>query len=295
MRAFSVKRAFLFLLAGATLLFGAVENDVALNRQKISALNSNLAELQESFEGVRSLMTSLNSQVKTLNARMSELENSLKFTNKRLDSDLTKVVETSKILTKSVNVTDSNVAIMSKNIAELRRGTNSAINLQNRNINILGAQINSLNALVASLNSTVQQANVERVLNADPEFAAIDSAKILSSAEVLRVANEAFEAKNFIKARELYQKVVSESPFFVNFRLGEVAFFNKEYLTAISYYQKSLRENAKSEFMPTLLYHTAVSFEKVGQTADAYRFYTTLKTRFPESVEAQNSPNLSVK
>jgi len=39
------------------------------------------------------------------------------------------------------------------------------------------------------------------------------------------------------------------------------------------------------------LYHTAISFDKIGDTQSANRFYKALKVGYPDSKEAKAAPN----
>ncbi len=57
-------------------------------------------------------------------------------------------------------------------------------------------------------------------------------------------------------------------------------------------YQKSQAPNSKdTDYMAKLLYHTAISFDKVGDTARANGFYQALKAQYPQSAEAKAAPN----
>ena len=42
--------------------------------------------------------------------------------------------------------------------------------------------------------------------------------------------------------------------------------------------------------MPRLLYHTAISLDKVGQPSEANKFYSALKKAYPDSPEAKAAP-----
>ena len=43
-------------------------------------------------------------------------------------------------------------------------------------------------------------------------------------------------------------------------------------------------------YMPKLLYHTAISFDKIGDTKNANKFYNALRQAYPDSKEAKASP-----
>ncbi|EAL3833094.1 hypothetical protein EJU97_07570, partial [Campylobacter upsaliensis] len=65
----------------------------------------------------------------------------------------------------------------------------------------------------------------------------------------------------------------------------------QNYNNAIVYYKKSSSISTKGDYFPKLLYHTAISLDKVGDTKSANGFYKALKTNYPNTPEAKASPN----
>jgi TolA-binding protein len=79
-----------------------------------------------------------------------------------------------------------------------------------------------------------------------------------------------------------------------NYYLGEIWYYRKDYAKAISYFKKSALLYDKADWMPKLLLHSAISFEKTGDFKNAASFYETLMTNYPESKEAKSADkNLS--
>ena len=114
-----------------------------------------------------------------------------------------------------------------------------------------------------------------------------------SSTEILKEADELYKNKKYTDAKELYStlKTAKFQPAKVNFMLGEIAYFEQDYNTALSHYKTSLNLSDTSEFMPKLLYHSAISLDKIGDTKNANKFYSYLKSKFPNSKEANAAPN----
>lgn len=48
--------------------------------------------------------------------------------------------------------------------------------------------------------------------------------------------------------------------------------------------------STKGDYFPKLLYHTAISLDKIGDPKTANGFYKALKTNYPNSPEAKASP-----
>ena len=61
----------------------------------------------------------------------------------------------------------------------------------------------------------------------------------------------------------------------------------KKYDVAISHFKKSAMLNDKAAYMPTLLLHSAISFENVKDKDNAKNFYNTLVGLYPDSEESK--------
>lgn len=76
-----------------------------------------------------------------------------------------------------------------------------------------------------------------------------------------------------------------------NYYLGEIAYKKEQWRTAIKHYKISIDLYDKADYIPKLLYHTAISFDKIGEPSNANPFYNALKTNYPNSKEAKAAPN----
>ena len=118
------------------------------------------------------------------------------------------------------------------------------------------------------------------------------SAKELSakdSATLNKDADDLLEKKSYPEAQTLYTELLHRNykPAKTNFSLGEAAFNQKAYSTAIEHYKASISASDKAAYTPTLLYHTGASFEKLGKIKEAQGFYKALKEGYPNSPEAK--------
>lgn len=90
-------------------------------------------------------------------------------------------------------------------------------------------------------------------------------------AQAVRLYNK----KEYSKAKVIFKKLdkqsFKEAP--SNYYLGEIAYFTKRYEDAIYYFKKSAKLYPKASYMHTLLLHTAISLEKIGQKQEAIKFY----------------------
>jgi TolA-binding protein len=118
------------------------------------------------------------------------------------------------------------------------------------------------------------------------------SAKELSgkdSATLLKEADALYDKKSYSDAEVYYKELLNRNykPAKVNFTLGEIAYSKKSYSSAIEHYKASIALFDKASYIPTLLYHTGSSFEKLGKNKDAQNFYKALKENYPTSPEAK--------
>lgn len=118
------------------------------------------------------------------------------------------------------------------------------------------------------------------------------SAKELStkdSATLLKDADEYYDKKSYTEAQTLYKELLNRNykPAKINYNLGEIAYSQKSYSSAIEHYKASIALFDKAAYTPTLLYHTGSSFEKLGKLKEAQGFYKALKDSYPDSPEAK--------
>ncbi|ATB68747.1 TPR repeat containing periplasmic protein [Sulfurospirillum diekertiae] len=125
-----------------------------------------------------------------------------------------------------------------------------------------------------------------------PPATKVISAKELStkdSATLTKEADDLLDKKSYSEAQALYTELLHRNykPAKTNFSLGEAAYNQKAYSTAIEHYKASITASDKAAYTPALLYHTGVSFEKLGKAKEAQGFYKALKDGYPDSPEAK--------
>ena len=113
----------------------------------------------------------------------------------------------------------------------------------------------------------------------------------LTAEDKVKLLNDAksdFDAKNYNSAIPKYEKLVEVNykPAESNFYLGEMWYIRKKYDLAISHFKKSAVLYDKAAYMPTLLLHSAISFENTKDKDNAKNFYSTLIDLYPSSSEA---------
>lgn len=251
--------------------YGLTQNEKLL-KEKLDTLNGNFLQVNSSLdstnervEGLQSTLEGINSQYSETNTRLNEFEQNLNTLNEEF-----------------------------KKISAQLRAT------RNENKQIKQA-LNELTQLIsASIGKDIMEQNATTPSFKDSNTTAVAKKdepawKRKESIEILNTALKEFEKKESLdSAKEKFEFLITRryKPARANFYLGEIEYKQQNYSGAIVLYQKSVALYSKdTDYMAKLLYHTAISFDKVGDTARANGFYQALKAQYPQSAEAKAAPN----
>ena len=180
-------------------------------------------------------------------------------------------------------ISDSGVSLTS-----LKAYVDETRDIQDKNYKNITAALNKLGAIMdKNAAQPKQNANPKQQNKPTSNFSGKSDKDILADGVKLLNSGNSTEAAEYFEYlnKKGYKTGAS------NYYLGEVAYSQKSYSTAIQYYKKSIQSEDKADYTPKLLYHTAISFDKIGDTQSANRFYKALKVGYPDSKEAKASPN----
>lgn len=109
--------------------------------------------------------------------------------------------------------------------------------------------------------------------------------------ELMQEARDLFKKDYFTQAIPILEYLVSKRyrPAECNYYLGEINYYRKNYQTALDHFKKSMLLYDKAKYIPKLLLHSAISFENIGDTQNAQKFYQTLVSVYPDSTEAKQA------
>ncbi|MBQ9291768.1 MAG: hypothetical protein IJ211_00705 [Campylobacter sp.] len=238
--------------------YGLTENEQFLlkNRQQADSIQMNLDDTKENVEGLRTVLEGTNAQISKLENRVADLE--IRTSGKARGS--------------------SELDQMKKDIAWLK------------------SQINEINKKLGNGGSVKKNSEVgppAKTSNANSANSSSNSFKDKDLSAILKEADELFAKKDYSGAKERYEFLVSKGhkPAKSSFMVGESLYFQGKYGEAINSYKKSISYNENGDYTPKLLYHTAISFDKIGDKDSGTKFYNALKASYPDSKEAKASPN----
>jgi TolA-binding protein len=278
---------------------------------------------QNKIKNVSSDVNDLKSTIDSMNSRLEGLESIFQGDSQKLNSTVLKINEisdkslqtstdiedlrnvTSQLLTlkeESDKQVNSNIQTLKDALAKLSDLVNK-INSQyvsesnfknNMNQFVTRAEFEALKKVMGVSNSSGSSKSTSNSNSSQDKAKALLSKVNLSSDDkefLMAEAKKEFDRMYFKYAIPIYEKLleINYKPAESSFHLGEMWFVRKKYDTAISYFKKSAMLYDKASWMPTLLLHSAISFEKIGDKENAKSFYSTLIDLYPSSNEASEA------
>lgn len=314
-------------LAQEVSVFGAgnldSKNPYGLNSTEKHILNNKkeIGELSSKFNEINSLLNSLNRRLEGIESTYEGDSLKLNSTVVKMNELMQKVELSSEIATKNSSET-AEIKSVSEQLLNMKEETDkelrdsistlkSALTKITNLVNKINSQYVSSNELQKNMNQFVTRAEFEelkKVMGVKTQSSAPvvsstnntsnsqtqsnqddDLSTSESKAAFMDKAKEEYERRFFNGAIPKFEKLVelNYKPAEGNFYLGQMWYVRKKYDLAISHFKKSAMLHDKAAYMPTLLLHSAISFEKTGDKENARNFYATLVDLYPSTSESK--------
>lgn len=275
----------------------------------LTSTEKHILKTQTSVSNLSSKLDEINSLVNSINSRLNGLESTYEGDSARLNSKLNELQK---------NGVSSDLG--SNNDSTANQSDLNALKAALTKLTALVNKINSEYVSSTELEKNMQQfvtreefeavkkamgvktSSVSPTKTTETKSASIDDSsssttsigEVKTAEDKAKLMNEAkkdYDAKAYNIAIPKYEKLieVNYKPAENNFYLGEMWYKRKKYDTAISHFKKSAMLNDKAAYMPTLLLHSAISFENVKDKENAKSFYGTLIELYPNSSEAKEA------
>lgn len=261
--------------------YGLTQNETIL-KDKLDTLNNSYLQnnarinsVNEQIEGIQSTLEGINSQYSKTNTKITQLEQNL---SKELQKLQTYAEESRKIQ-------ETNNKQIKQVLSELSQLMDTYINQNTQDQNL---------SQTLQITSPTDENESEQVIPTAQKKQDDESWKKKELDELLELALKEFNNENnYENSKVKFEYLIEKNykPALSNFHIGEIEYKKKRYANAINYYKKSAQLYSKAKYMPILLYHTAISLDKVGDTKAANGFYKALKKDYPQSKEAKAAPN----
>ncbi len=260
---------------------------VAKNEKKLKKTTSELQDLNQRVDGIDSLLEGesikLNKVYKSLNEQKKNLMLLRQTSESNIDKNTQSILGLQKKIDIDLEVLKSQIEQNKKNIKTLKKSFDKIVVLVNK-INNDYVTKKDFNKLIALLDKDQLQSKKTTKVSKTKT-----SSK--SSKELLVEAKAFFKKDYFTNAKPIFQELVSKNyrPAESNFYLGEIEYYRKNYKNALHYFKTSMTLYDKASYLPKLLLHSAISFEKLGDNENAQNFYSTIIDIYPESNEAKQA------
>ena len=277
----------------------STEKNILKNKKTLGTIDSKvkdvkltLESISERIDGLESIYEGdsqkLNGSVLKINEIIKKVEENSTLTEKHTNDieDLKNVM--AQILTMQED--------FSKNLENLKKAVTKISN----SVNTINKSYISDKEFKSNMNQFITRKEFEALKNSleiktskkSTVNSNNNSNKILSQKDNSEILNEAialFKKDYFSKAIPMFEHLLAENykPATSNFYLGEMWYYRKKYEDAISYFKTSAMLYDKASYMPKLLLHSAISFEKIKDFGNAANFYNSLIDIYPDSKEAK--------
>lgn len=278
----------------------------------LTSTEKHILKTQTSVSNLSSKVDEINNLLNSINSRLSGLESTYEGDSAKLNSTANKVNELSQKLNLSSDLASNDVptgnqsdldalkvaitkltTLVNKINSEYVSSTELEKNMQQfvtrEEFEAVKKAMGIKTTSVAPTKTTETKTALEDTTSSTSNFGELKTAE--DRAKLMTEAKKDYDAKIYNNAIPKYEKLVeiNYKPAESNFYLGEMWYKRKKYDTAISHFKKSAILNDKAAYMPTLLLHSAISFENVNDKDNAKSFYSTLIELYPNSSEAKEA------
>ncbi len=267
-----------------------VKNKETINKtnQSVKKVDTLIKELSERLDGLESIFEGdgqkLNSVYLELNKHLKEFE-SFKIEQEKLKDDM---AASNLRIEEKISKNTASVSTNEENIKSLKNSFDKIVKLVNE-INGSYVTKKEFNKLLDMLDKKEQKKSSSSKAAAPKNVKAEVPNK--SNKDLMEEARELFGKDYFTRAIPILDYLIKANyrPAECNFMMGEIKYYRKKYKDALHYFKTSMMLYDKASYLPKLLLHSAISFEKTGDKDNAANFYSTLIDIYPDSAEAKEA------
>jgi TolA-binding protein len=262
---------------------------VIKNEKILKKTNTQVQDLNERVDGIESLLDGeslkLNKVFISLNKNIDNLKLHTQNTSSTIEQNSEKITTIEDLITLDMDKLQSQINQNNKNIKTIQKSFDKIVVLVNE-INSKYVTKKEFNQLLALLDKQEVKSKAISI-----PVKKNTSVKKKSNKERLAEAKILFKKDNFTKAIIIFEDLISKNyrPAENNFYVGEIKYYRKKYKDALHYFKNSMTLYDKATYLPKLLLHSAISFEKLGDNDNAQNFYNTIVDIYPESNEAKEA------
>lgn len=239
-------------------------------KTKLIQMENSVSELRNALEAFRSLTAGGNEKLYSVAKQLSQMENDVKLQNdyqKKIDADIKAIRQEMAESQKQQALNDANIK----------------------------TAIKELSGLIDTINSTYvhkdeMKAALEKLLDqiesSKPVSQGSDSFKGKKAEDIFEESKQDFKKRAFKSSLEGFEYLAQHSDYKkaeVMYFVGELYYQTGHYTKAITAFKESAKLDDKAKYIPALLFHTAICYDKMKNKKEAKKFYESLITLYPKS------------
>ena len=261
------------------------KNSVAKNEKKIKRVDVAIEDISERIDALESLIEGdsqkLNKVYLNLNKQIKKADNDTKLSQLSQENN-TKTLEQ---FTNDIDELKDSVNENIENINRLKKSFDKIVLLVNK-VNKNYVTRAEFNKLLKMLDKQPKSSKSKKKSNNSNSF---DKSK--SNKQLIKEVRVLFKKDYFTKALPMLDYLIEKNykPAECNYYMGEIHYYRKKYKDALHYFKTSMMLYDKASYLPKLLLHSAISFDKTGDSENAENFYTTLIDIYPDTPEAKEA------
>ncbi len=274
------------------------------NPYGLTSTEKNILKNKKTLGNIDSKVKDVKLTLESINERIDGLESIYEGDSQKLNSsslklnELIKKVEENSTLTEKHSADIEQILLMQEEIAKSIANLKKAVGKLSTTVNSINRTYISEKEFKSNMNQFITRAELEALKKnleqrtSNKTTAKTNVKKISSSTDKKSMMDEAirlFKKDYFTKAIPMFEELIAANykPAENNFYLGEIWYYRKKYDDAIRHFKTSAMLYDKASYMPKLLLHSAISFEKTKDFSNAANFYSSLIDIYPDSKEAK--------
>lgn len=292
--------------------FGAGNLD-SKNPYGLNSTEKNILKNKKILGSIDSKVKDVKYNLASVNERIDGLESIYEGDSQKLNETVLKLNEIIKKIEENSTLGERN----SSDITNLKNVSSQILTVQDE----LSNKILNLKSIISKLTTTINTINKNYISEKEfksnmkqfvtrAEFEALKKTLVVKTSKntttsskskkailpkdkksMMDEAIKLFKKDYFTKAIPMFEELIAANykPAANNFYLGEIWYYRKKYDDAIRHYKISAMLYDKATYMPKLLLHSAISFEKIKDFSNAANFYSSLIDIYPESTESKTA------
>jgi len=282
----------------------SAEKSILKNKKTLGNIDSKVKDVKYTLESINERIDGLESIYEGDSQKLNESVLKLNEIIKKVEENSTLTEKHSLDIENLKNVS-SQILSMQEEFAQNIGSLKTAISKLSKKVNKINKTYISEKEFKSNMNQFITRAEFDALKNSlgvktnTKNTTKAKAKTISSSSDKKAMINEAirlFKKDYFTKAIPIFEELISVNymPATSNYYLGEIWYYRKKYDDAIRHFKTSAMLHDKASYMPKLLLHSAISFEKTKDFSNAANFYSSLIDIYPDSKEAKTATkNLS--